>query len=229
MGDTLISVQLKGKTVPVDPEVSVEDFVTHLARVSNPKNQSNYATSRKLWRYLLRNKHYSPLEMVNLVIEIVAPRDITRQILRHRSFSFQEFSQRYANPLELGFLSREARLQDVTNRQNSLELEDTSENQWLSDEWVRRQKIVTTVAAEQYQWATDHGIAKELARAVLPEGNTASRIYMNGTLRSWLHYCYVRMGPETQKEHRQVASACWEIVIDVFPVLGEPEYDLRNI
>jgi len=225
----LISVELKGKTVPEDPEISVEDFVTHLARISNSQNQSNHRSSRRLWRYLLRKKHYSPLEMVNLVIDVVAPRDITRQILRHRSFAFQEFSQRYASPLEMGFLSREARLQDTTNRQNSLELTETAESQWLTSEWERRQQAVTAVATEHYQWATDNGIAKELARVILPEGNTLSRVYMNGTLRSWLHYCYVRMGPETQKEHRQVATACWEIVVDVFPVLGEPEFHPQNV
>jgi thymidylate synthase (FAD) len=228
MEDILISVELKGKTVPEDPEISVEDFVTHLARISNPKNQFNHSSSRRLWRYLLRKKHYSPLEMVNLVVDITAPRDITRQILRHRSCAFQEFSQRYANPLEMGFLSREARLQDHTNRQNSIELAGTAESRWLASEWERRQKEVIDLVTEHYQWATKHGIAKESARVILPEGNMLSRMYVNGTLRSWLHYCYVRMAPDTQKEHRQVATACWEIVINVFPVLGEPEFHPQN-
>lgn len=221
-------VKLQGRSQPEDASISVEEFVTYLARVSNPKNQGNHATSKRLWRYLLRKKHYSPLEMVNLVIEIVAPRDITRQILRHRSFAFQELSQRYTSPLELGPEIREARLQDITNRQNSIDMPDGPESEWLREEWARRQALVIDVAQEQYNWAINAGIAKELARVVLPEGNTLSRVYMNGTLRSWLHYCYVRMGPETQKEHREVATKCWEIVVSVFPVLGEPEFNPQN-
>ena len=178
---------------------SPDEFIAYVARVSNPSNQMNTETSQKLLKYLIRNKHWSPFEMVHVTMEIETTRDIARQILRHRSFSFQEFSQRYADPTkDLGFVTRKARLQDTKNRQNSIETDDDH----LKSEWVNRQKKLISKVEEDYKWAIDNGIAKEQARAVLPEGLTLSRMYMAGSLRSWIHYCDLRMGNGTQKEHR---------------------------
>jgi thymidylate synthase (FAD) len=185
-----------------------------MARVSNPSNQDMTRGDEKLIRYLIKNQHWSPFEMVNVVMEISTTRDIARQILRHRSFSFQEFSQRYADPTkDLGFDLREARLQDTKNRQNSIETEDHK----LKSEWMVKQMNVISEAKYAYEWAIENGIAKEQARAVLPEGNTQSRMYMNGSLRSWIHYCQLRMANGTQKEHMEVATECWKIIKEKFP------------
>ena len=187
----------------IDGIETAEDFIAYAARVSNPSNQMNTETSDRLLRYCFRNKHFSIFEMVNVVMQIDTTRDIARQILRHRSFSFQEFSQRYADPTkDLGFVTREARLQDPKNRQNSVEIED---DPFLEAEWDARQKYLIDKTSEIYEWAIKNGIAKEQARSVLPEGMTRSRLYMNGTLRSWLTYLEVRCDKSTQKEHRQVA------------------------
>ena len=191
-----------------------EDLIVHMARVSNPSNQETKEDNDKLIQYLIKNQHWSPFEMVNLVMEINTTRDIARQILRHRSFSFQEFSQRYADPTKnLSFELREARLQDDKNRQNSV----TTNDALLHKQWIEQQQLVVNTARSAYDWAIDHGIAKEQARVVLPEGNTQSRLYMNGTLRSWIHYCTLRMSNGTQKEHEEVAKECWKIVDKQFP------------
>lgn len=202
---------------------SVDAFIAYVARVSNPSNQSNTLTAPKLLRYLAKHKHWSPFEMVNIVMEINTTRDIARQILRHRSFSFQEFSQRYADPTQdLGFVTREARLQDHKNRQNSIEIDQSDDYQGgLHDRWIEMQQRMTDETQRIYRWAIENGIAKEQARAVLPEGLTVSRMYMNGTLRSWIHYCQLRMGPETQKEHREVARDAWYQITEVFPSLKD--------
>ena len=193
---------------------TANELVAWTARVSNPSNQNNTATAPKLVQYLIKNQHWSPLEMVHVSMEIKTTRDIARQILRHRSFSFQEYSQRYADPTQdLGFVVREARLQDAKNRQNSVEVEDSR----LQEEWNMAQTISTNAAVAAYQWAIDNGIAKEQARAVLPEGNTESTIIMAGSLRSWVHYCQLRMDKTTQKEHRIVAELCWDIISHHFP------------
>ena len=192
-----------------------QELIAFCARVSNPSNQLNSDTSEKLIKYLINNSHWSPLEMVNVCLEIDTTRDIARQILRHRSFSFQEFSQRYANPTEdMEFITREARLQDNKNRQNSIETNDSD----LQKEWNDQQQKVIDRALEAYQWAIDKGIAKEQARAVLPEGNTKSRLYMNGTLRSWIHYIQLRAGHGTQKEHIEIAQACALVISKIFPM-----------
>ena len=197
---------------------NITDLVAYCARVSNPGNQSNKDTSEKLIRYLINHQHWSPLEMVNMCLEIETTRDIARQILRHRSFSFQEFSQRYADPTkELDFFVREARLQDTNNRQNSVDTEDFN----LQEEWRLRQIQVINKAKETYNWAIENGIAKEQARAVLPEGNTISRMYMNGTLRSWIHYIQLRAANGTQKEHREIAQLCAKVIAEVFPMAKE--------
>mgnify|MGYP003334726009 CR=1 FL=1 len=197
------SARIIGVTQPTDGS-SVDEFVAYVARVSNPSNQNNKETAPKLLRYLAKHKHWSPFEMVNIVMEIETTRDIARQILRHRSFSFQEFSQRYADPTkDMSFVTREARLQDAKNRQNSIETDDEQ----LEYDWDFRQKIVANHAITNYKWAIENGIAKEQARAVLPEGLTTTRLYMSGTLRSWIHYIDVRAEEGTQKEHRQVALA----------------------
>lgn len=197
---------------------SADDFIAYAARVSNPSNQMNTETSERLLRYCVRNSHWSVFEMVNAVMEVTTTRDIARQILRHRSFSFQEFSQRYADPTkDLGFVTREARLQDTKNRQNSIEISDSK----LQDTWDAMQGVVRSAAKDAYIWALDNGIAKEQARAVLPEGLTVSRMYMNGTLRSWIHYCELRMGNGTQKEHREVAESAWSNLILYFKFLTE--------
>jgi thymidylate synthase (FAD) len=198
---------------------SADKFIAYAARVSNPSNQMNTGTSEKLLRYCIKNKHFSIFEMVNIVMEIDTTRDIARQILRHRSFSFQEFSQRYADPTkDLGFVTREARLQDFKNRQNSIEVEDDLE---LTAEWNRKQLSLIVKSRDVYDWAISNGIAKEQARAVLPEGLTRSRMYMNGTLRSWFHYCELRMENGTQKEHRLVAESAWNELSVYFKFLTE--------
>jgi thymidylate synthase (FAD) len=196
--------------------VDAQELVAYCARVSNPANQTNTETSEKLIRYLIKHAHWSPLEMVSVCLEIETTRDIARQILRHRSFSFQEFSQRYA-VADLGWELKEARLQDTKNRQNSIETDDAL----LENEWERAQRRAIYAAEREYKWALENGIAKEQARAVLPEGITTSRLYMQGTLRSWLHYIELRSGPETQKEHRQIASACADTIKPIFPMIHE--------
>jgi thymidylate synthase (FAD) len=192
-----------------------QELIAYCARVSNPSNQFNSETSDKLIRYLVKHQHWSPLEMVSACVEITTTRDIARQILRHRSFSFQEFSQRYADPTkDLNFVTREARLQDPKNRQNSVEVDD----QLLQNEWYRAQQRVIYAAQREYQWAIANGIAKEQARAVLPEGLIESRLYMNGTLRSWIHFIELRSGNGTQKEHQLIALACSKAIAAIFPM-----------
>lgn len=198
--------------------VDVQELVAFCARVSNPSNQFNTDTSEKLIKYLIKHQHWSPLEMVSACLEIETTRDIARQILRHRSFSFQEFSQRYADPTkDLSFVLREARLQDTKNRQNSVE----NTNLALATWWEERQKRVIREAEEAYAWAIENGIAKEQARAVLPEGLTVSRLYMNGTIRSWIHFIELRSANGTQKEHQEVARQCAKVIAEVFPLAKE--------
>jgi thymidylate synthase (FAD) len=194
---------------------TASELVAYTARVSNPANQNNTKTASKLLGYLIRENHWSPFEMVHLTLEIKTTRDIARQILRHRSFSFQEFSQRYA--VAQDFESRECRLQDEKNRQNSVETDDAD----LAEQWSMVQARAIRTAKDAYEWALKKGIAKEQARAVLPEGNTMSTIYMAGSLRSWIHYCQLRMGNGTQKEHMVVAEQCWEIIKQHFPEIAE--------
>jgi thymidylate synthase (FAD) len=195
-----------------------QELIAYCARVSNPSNQLNSDTSEKLIRYLVKHAHWSPLEMVSACMEITTTRDIARQILRHRSFSFQEFSQRYADPTkDLNFVTREARLQDTKNRQNSLATDDER----LQKEWERQQRQIIAYAKSAYDWAISQGIAKEQARAVLPEGLTESRLYMNGTLRSWIHFIELRSANGTQLEHQQVAKSCAEVISQVFPLATE--------
>jgi thymidylate synthase (FAD) len=199
---------------------NAQELIAYCARVSNPANQLNTETSEKLIRYLVKHQHWSPLEMVSACIEIETTRDIARQILRHRSFSFQEFSQRYADPtaeLSQAFTLREARLQDTKNRQNSIETDDTL----LANEWERAQKRVLFAVEREYKWAIANGIAKEQARAVLPEGLTISRLYMNGTLRSWIHFIELRSANGTQKEHQQIAIECARVIAEVFPMASD--------
>jgi len=202
---------------------NLQDLVAYCARVSNPSNQANSETSEKLIKYLIKHKHWSPLEMVSACIEVETTRDIARQLLRHRSFSFQEFSQRYADPtaeLDDAFVLREARMQDTKNRQNSVELDMSDEKQkLLAYEWERSQNRVLYAVKKEYEWAIKNGIAKEQARAVLPEGLTVSRLYVNGTLRSWIHYIDLRDGNGTQKEHAEIARACAEVIAKVFPII----------
>ena len=194
-----------------------QELIAYCARVSNPSNQMNNETSEKLIKYLIKHAHWSPLEMVSACLEINTTRDIAHQIVRHRSFSFQEFSQRYADPAEFGdqFVTREARLQDHKNRQNSIEIDNESD---LHYEWQMKQQKVIDIAKETYDWAISSGIAKEQARVVLPEGNTKTRLYMNGTLRSWVHYIELRSAHGTQKEHMDVAKACAKVIAEVFPL-----------
>jgi thymidylate synthase (FAD) len=197
---------------------SAQELVAYCARVSNPSNQLNTETSEKLIKYLIKHQHWSPLEMASACMEITTTRDIARQILRHRSFSFQEFSQRYADPTkDLNFVTREARLQDDKNRQNSVEVED----HLLQNDWYRAQQRVIYAARREYEWAIANGIAKEQARAVLPEGLIESRLYMNGTLRSWIHFIELRSANGTQKEHQEVAMACAEAIANIFPLTSE--------
>ena len=209
-----MSGKLIGVTAPYAGHNSAEDMIVHMARVSNPKTQAFNSDPARLIRYLIKNQHWSPFEMVSVVMEITTTRDIARQILRHRSFSFQEFSQRYADPTtDLGFELREARLQDTNNRQNSIETDDKE----LQAEWKIKQINLIAESKAAYDWAIENGIAKEQARVVLPEGNTQSRMYMNGTLRSWIHYCELRRANGTQKEHMEVADDCWKIITESFP------------
>jgi thymidylate synthase (FAD) len=215
-----VKVKLIGYTKPnVDVDVpemnNLQDLIAFCARVSNPANQNNTETSEKLIKYLIKNKHWSPLEMVHVTLEIETTRDIARQMLRHRSFSFQEFSQRYADPVKhLDFVIREARLQDTKNRQNSIATDDVE----LNLEWARRQQNIIDVVKDTYKWAIDNGIAKEQARAILPEGNTVSKLYMAGTLRSWIHYVQLRSENGTQQEHVDIAEACAEVISTIFPM-----------
>jgi thymidylate synthase (FAD) len=194
-----------------------QELIAFCARVSNPSNQMNKETSDKLIKYLIKHKHWSPLEMVSACLEINTTRDIAHQIVRHRSFSFQEFSQRYADPAEFGdqFVLREARLQDEKNRQNSIDVDD----EVLHNEWYDRQQKIIDLAKETYEWAINNGIAKEQARAVLPEGNTKTRLYMNGTLRSWVHYIDLRSANGTQQEHMEIAQACARVIAEIFPLM----------
>jgi thymidylate synthase (FAD) len=202
---------------------SLLDQIAYAARVSNPDNQNNKETSEKLVRYLIREKHWSPLEMVSVCMEIDTTRDIARQILRHRSFSFQEFSQRYADPTkDLDWYIRQARLQDTKNRQNSIE---DGVDEYIVERWTEEQMRVHLETMKAYKWAIDNGIAKEQARAVLPEGNMGSRIYMNGTLRSWVHYIDLRSGNGTQKEHMEIARECADALAPVFPMIKEFIHD----
>lgn len=210
----LVSHSKPSREIASEGLYDMQELIAFCARVSNPANQFNTGTSDKLIKYLINNKHWSPLEMVSVCLEIETTRDIARQMLRHRSFSFQEFSQRYADPTkDLDFVLREARLQDTKNRQNSITTEDLQ----LQAFWQQQQLRVINAAKEAYKWAIDNGIAKEQARVVLPEGNTQSRMYMNGTLRSWIHYCELRRSNGTQKEHMEVAEACWKIIAEKFP------------
>jgi thymidylate synthase (FAD) len=218
-----MKVKLISYSKPYEMLGDAQDLIAFCARVSNPSNQNNTDTSDKLIKYLIKHKHWSPLEMVSACLEIETTRDIARQMLRHRSFSFQEFSQRYADPTkDLDFVLREARLQDPKNRQNSIEVDIKDEDdEFLIHEWNRRQQDVIDLAKENYRWAVECGIAKEQARAVLPEGLTVSRLYMNGTLRSWIHYIDLRAGVETQKEHREIALECAKVIAEVFPLANE--------
>ena len=201
---------------------NAQDLIAFCARVSNPSNQLNTETSNKLINYLIKHQHWSPLELVSVCLEIETTRDIARQILRHRSFSFQEFSQRYADPTkDLSFVLREARLQDQKNRQNSVELDDTLFSENLKEQWKWKQEAVIAAANDAYKWAVTNGIAKEQARAVLPEGLTVSRMYMSGTLRSFIHFIQVRSGNGTQKEHMEIAKKCAEVISAIFPMASE--------
>jgi len=214
----LISYSKPSREIIDEGLYDVQELIAFCARVSNPSNQFNTETSEKLIKYLIKNAHWSPLEMVSACIEIETTRDIARQILRHRSFSFQEFSQRYADPTkDLSFVLREARLQDPKNRQNSVENTNLAVAAW----WEERQKRVIEEAKNAYAWAIENGIAKEQARAVLPEGLTASRMYVNGTLRSWIHFIEVRSGNGTQKEHMEIAQACAKVIAEIFPLAEE--------
>ena len=218
-----MNVKLLSYSQPTDEFKSLglddaQELIAYCARVSNPSNQLNTDTSEKLIRYLVKHQHWSPLEMVSACLEITTTRDIARQILRHRSFSFQEFSQRYADPTkDLNFVLREARLQDPKNRQNSISTENLALQAW----WETRQKRVIDEARNAYEWAITNGIAKEQARAVLPEGLIESRLYMNGTLRSWIHFIELRSANGTQKEHQEVAVACAEVIAKIFPMAAD--------
>ena len=218
MNVRLISYSNPSKEIAEQGLYDVQELIAFCARVSNPSNQNNTETSEKLIKYLIKHQHWSPLEMVSACLEIETTRDIARQILRHRSFSFQEFSQRYADPTkDLSFVLREARLQDTKNRQNSVENTNLALAAW----WEERQKRVIKEANEAYAWAIENGIAKEQARAVLPEGLTVSRLYMNGTLRSWVHYCELRMANGTQKEHADIAREIAKVIAEVFPMMKD--------
>ena len=201
-----------------EKDESLQDIIAYTARVSNPSNQDNTETSERLLRYLIREKHWSPFEMVSACLEVTTTRDIARQLLRHRSFSFQEFSQRYADPTQdLNFLMKEARLQDTKNRQNSLDVNDPN----LQLDWYKQQAEVVNAAKKSYEWAIENGIAKEQARAVLPEGIMESRLYVNGTIRSWIHYIDLRSGHGTQKEHIELARNCATALEPIFPMIRE--------
>lgn len=214
----LISSSKASREMASDGLYDVQELVAFCARVSNPSNQFNTETSEKLIKYLIKHQHWSPLEMVSACLEIETTRDIARQILRHRSFSFQEFSQRYADPTkDLDFVLREARLQDTKNRQNSIQTDDTELKVW----WDAKQKFLIDYVRQTYAEAIEKGIAKEQARAILPEGNTVSRLYMNGTLRSWIHYIQLRSANGTQQEHMDIAIACAKVIAEVFPLTTE--------
>ena len=207
-------------TAPADSELdNVQDLIAYCAKVSNPNNQINKETSEKLIKFLIKHNHWSPLEMVSVCLEIETTRDIAHQMVRHRSFAFQEFSQRYANPKEMGdqFVTRECRLQDTKNRQNSID----TENLELIVSWDEKQQEVIDKAKEVYDWAIENGIAKEQARVVLPEGCTKTRLYMNGSVRSWVHYIELRGANGTQKEHMEIAHACAKVIAEIFPLAGE--------
>ena len=221
MNVKLISYSEAAGTMPADIN-DVQQLIAFCARVSNPSNQTNTDTSEKLIRYLIKNQHWSPLEMVSVCLEIETTRDIARQMLRHRSFSFQEFSQRYADPTkDLEFVLRDARFQDPKNRQNSIKMDGSLGQALICDEWKHKQKVLIALAKETYRWAIEKGIAKEQARAVLPEGLTVSRLYMNGTLRSWVHYCELRMANGTQKEHADIAREIAKVIAEVFPMMKD--------
>jgi thymidylate synthase (FAD) len=207
-------------TAPADTGLdNLQELIAFCAKVSNPNNQINKETSEKLIKYLIKHQHWSPLEMVSACLEIETTRDIAHQIVRHRSFAFQEFSQRYANPEEMGdqFVTRECRLQDTKNRQNSVDTEDP----YLMERWEEEQLKVIMQAEKAYNWAIDNGIAKEQARVVLPEGCTKTRLYMNGTIRSWVHYIELRGANGTQKEHMEIAHACAKVIAEIFPLAKE--------
>jgi thymidylate synthase (FAD) len=216
----LISYSKPSRELVSDGLYDLQELIAFCARVSNPSNQLNTETSEKLIKYLVKHQHWSPLEMVSACLEITTTRDIARQILRHRSFSFQEFSQRYADPTkDLEFVLREARFQDEKNRQNSVEFDMNDEKQrLLAIEWERAQKRVLFAVQKEYKWALENGIAKEQARAILPEGLTGSRMYMNGTLRSWIHFIQVRSGNGTQKEHMEIAREVAKVIAEIFPL-----------
>lgn len=218
----LISYSQPTEEMIAEGLTDAQELVAFCARVSNPSNQMNKETSEKLIKYLIKHQHWSPLEMVSACMEIETTRDIAHQIVRHRSFSFQEFSQRYANPAEFGnqFVPREARLQDQKNRQNSIETVDTE----LIGQWIIKQNEVINVARQAYEWAIENGIAKEQARVVLPEGNTKTRLYMNGTIRSWVHYIDLRGANGTQKEHMEIAHACAKVIATVFPIIDKLDH-----
>ena len=218
----LISYSQPSEEVLEEGLEDAQDLVAFCARVSNPSNQMNTETSEKLIKYLIKHKHWSPMEMVSVCLEIETTRDIGRQLLRHRSFSFQEFSQRYADPTkDLSFVVREARVQDTKNRQNSIPLDMTNDDQRrIAYQWEQGQLNLTKQAQELYTWAISKGIAKEQARAVLPEGLTMSRLYVNGTLRSWIHYIDVRADESTQLEHREIALECAKVIAKVFPLMS---------
>ena len=214
----LISSSKPSKELVLEGLYDVQELIAYCARVSNPSNQLNTGSSDKLIKYLIKHQHWSPLEMVSACLEIETTRDIARQILRHRSFSFQEFSQRYADPTkDLSFVTREARLQDTKNRQNSIEVDDSA----LQRQWEEQQQFIIASAKNAYEWAIANGIAKEQARAVLPEGLTTSRMYVNGTLRSWIHFIQVRSDVATQKEHRLIAIECAKIIAEIFPLMND--------
>ena len=219
MNVKLVSYSKPSKEFLAEGLENVQDLIAFCAKVSNPNNQINSETSEKLIKYLIKHKHWSPLEMVNACLEINTTRDIAHQIVRHRSFSFQEFSQRYANPKEMGdmFVHREARLQDEKNRQNSVDVDD----QLLQDKWNAMQQRVIEHSKIAYDWALEHNIAKEQARVVLPEGNTRTRLYMNGSIRSWVHYIELRSANGTQKEHMEIAQECATVIAGIFPIMGE--------
>ena len=218
MNVKLISSSKASREMADEGIYDVQELIAFCARVSNPANQFNTDTSEKLIRYLIKHKHWSPLEMVSACLEIETTRDIARQILRHRSFSFQEFSQRYADPTkDLDFVLREARLQDTKNRQNSVVTDDVGLQAW----WDAKQKFIIETVKSTYAEAIEKGIAKEQARAILPEGNTVSRLYMNGTLRSWIHFIELRSANGTQLEHQEVAKACAQVIAEIFPMASE--------
>lgn len=225
MNVSLVSYSQPTEQFAAQGIADVQELVAYCARVSNPANQFTTETSERLIKYLVKHQHWSPLEMVSACVEITTTRDIARQILRHRSFSFQEFSQRYADPtaeLDQAFVLREARLQDTKNRQNSVEVDINDEsNRLLVAEWQRRQQAVIDVVKENYTWAIKNGIAKEQARCLLPEGNTVSRMYMNGTIRSWIHYILLRKENGTQKEHMDIALACARAIAAIFPMAAD--------